>query len=113
MTQAFRVYQGIQDCQATRSFYNQNNNNYNNRNNNNNNNCNNNNNQQQQQPQQQQFRFGQQHNNYQQSMPTPMDIGTAQRHGMTDEDREERLRKGLCFYCREHGHLANNCPKKW
>ena len=29
----------------------------------------------------------------------------------TDE-RSEHIKKGLCFYCHEGGHLARDCPKK-
>ena len=29
---------------------------------------------------------------------------------LTDREREECKRKGLCFRCRKHGHLARDCP---
>lgn len=53
--------------------------------------------------------------------PTPMDMdaiikindndGSSYRDIATSE-RMEQMRKGLCFYCKEHGHIARNCPRK-
>jgi hypothetical protein len=31
---------------------------------------------------------------------------------MTDEQFKEARQKGLCFFCKEHGHLAKDCAKK-
>ena len=39
----------------------------------------------------------------------PMQLGRAQ---LTQAERQRRLRKGLCFYCGEPGHLVVTCPVK-
>ena len=31
---------------------------------------------------------------------------------MTDEERTELMKKGLCFRCRKGGHLSRDCPEK-
>ena len=31
---------------------------------------------------------------------------------MTDEERAELMKKGLCFRCRKAGHLSQDCPEK-
>ena len=31
---------------------------------------------------------------------------------MTTQEREDIMRKGLCFGCKEPGHISRNCPKK-
>ena len=31
---------------------------------------------------------------------------------MTDEERTELMKKGLCFQCRKAGHLSRDCPEK-
>lgn len=41
----------------------------------------------------------------------PMEIDAIQKT-LTASDREALLRMGGCFYCRQQGHLARNCPKK-
>jgi Retrotransposon gag protein len=63
------------------------------------------------------------------SEPTPMELGAVSHqkgqpsksppqtvHRPTpklDEETRERLRKeGICFYCKEKGHIAFHCPKK-
>jgi hypothetical protein len=48
----------------------------------------------------------------QRSQPTPMELGSLERRRLTDQQREELRRKGCCFYCREPGHVAAQCPKK-
>jgi hypothetical protein len=41
----------------------------------------------------------------------PMDIDVV-RKPLTNTERENLRKNGGCFYCRERGHLAKNCPKK-
>ena len=31
---------------------------------------------------------------------------------MTDEERTELMRKGLCFQCKKGGHLSRDCPER-
>jgi hypothetical protein len=31
---------------------------------------------------------------------------------MTEREREDLLRQGRCFYCKERGHIATLCPRK-
>ena len=31
---------------------------------------------------------------------------------MTEEEKKELMRKGLCFRCKKEGHLSRNCPEK-
>ena len=31
---------------------------------------------------------------------------------MSTEKREGLMKTGKCFYCKEHGHMAKDCPKK-
>ena len=33
------------------------------------------------------------------------------RSKLTDTEREECIRKGICFKCRKPGHLAKECPE--
>lgn len=54
--------------------------------------------------------------------PQPMELGAItqkeqsipkeKKKKLTAEEREELRKAGKCFYCREQGHLAINCPKK-
>ena len=39
--------------------------------------------------------------------PNAMDVDA-----MTTQEREDIMRKGLCFGCKEPGHISKNCPKK-
>ena len=36
----------------------------------------------------------------------------APRNKLSDAEKDELKRLGLCFYCKEHGHLAFRCPNK-
>lgn len=47
--------------------------------------------------------------------PVPMEIGamTITPHKkLSDTERADRLKKGLCLYCGKPGHLARSCPNK-
>jgi len=39
--------------------------------------------------------------------PNAMDVDR-----MTIEERNDLMKKGACFFCKEQGHRANECPKK-
>jgi len=39
--------------------------------------------------------------------PNAMDIDR-----ISVEEQQDLMKKGACFYCKESGHLAKNCPKK-
>ena len=41
-----------------------------------------------------------------------MDVITKVYKTMTDEERAELMKKGLCFQCRKAGHLSRDCPEK-
>ena len=41
-----------------------------------------------------------------------VDIITKVYKTMTDEEKTELMKKGLCFWCRKAGHLSQDCPKK-
>ena len=41
-----------------------------------------------------------------------IDIVTTAINAMSYEERGEFLRKGLCFYCKQPGHISRNCPEK-
>jgi hypothetical protein len=40
------------------------------------------------------------------------DTTNSNRRRPTAPQRLEEIRNGLCFYCKEQGHIAVNCPKK-
>ncbi|KAM9708575.1 uncharacterized protein ACNS7B_000832 isoform 2-T2 [Menidia menidia] len=44
-----------------------------------------------------------------QDQPEPMQIG---RSRLTPEEKEHRLKKGLCFYCGSEDHQLRQCPSK-
>ena len=41
-----------------------------------------------------------------------MDVDRVSVGKLTQQEREECRRKGLCFYCRKQGHMATQCPEK-
>ena len=41
-----------------------------------------------------------------------VDVITKVYKAMTDEERTELMKKGLCFWCRKGGHLSWDCPEK-
>ena len=45
--------------------------------------------------------------NFAKKDPNAMDVDA-----MTTEERTEAMKKGLCFGCRKHGHLNQDCPNK-
>jgi hypothetical protein len=50
--------------------------------------------------------------------PSPTEVNTMNRPShfvrtpLTAEQRQECMNKGLCFYCRQRGHLTRQCPSK-
>ena len=41
-----------------------------------------------------------------------VDVITKVYKKMTDEERTELMRKGLCFKCKKKGHLSRDCPER-
>ena len=41
-----------------------------------------------------------------------MDVDRVKVGALTKAEVEEYRRKGLCFYCKEQGHMKNQCPKR-
>ena len=41
-----------------------------------------------------------------------VDVITKVYNAMTDEERTELMKKGLCFRCQKGGHLSQDCPEK-
>ena len=41
-----------------------------------------------------------------------VDVITKVYKTMTDEEKIELMKKGLCFWCRKTGHLSRDCPEK-
>jgi hypothetical protein len=41
----------------------------------------------------------------------PMDLGASTKKVLTKDEKERRIREGLCHYCGEKGHYTNECPK--
>ena len=41
-----------------------------------------------------------------------LDVITKVFKTMTEEERKELMRKGLCFQCKKEGHLSRDCPEK-
>jgi hypothetical protein len=54
-----------------------------------------------------------QNNTPKNNTPVPMDVDatTIPFQKLTDADREKYRKEGRCFWCREKGHMARNCPK--
>lgn len=51
------------------------------------------------------------------SQAVPMELGNiytqrSPNNGLRTEDRQRFVNEGRCFYCKERGHIAINCPKK-
>ena len=44
--------------------------------------------------------------------PGSVDYTTNKERKLPQEERERRIRWGLCLYCGEDGHMARECPKK-
>jgi hypothetical protein len=44
--------------------------------------------------------------------PIPMEIDAVQGRRLTDAERASLRKAGACFYCREAGHMAKDCPRK-
>jgi hypothetical protein len=44
--------------------------------------------------------------------PDAMDMDTMEINSLTKEEKYKYMKKGLCFYCKETGHISCNCPKK-
>ena len=40
-----------------------------------------------------------------------VDVITKVYKKMTDEERTELMKKGLCFKCKKQGHLSRDCPE--
>lgn len=41
-----------------------------------------------------------------------VDVVTKTFKAMTDEERMDLMKKGLCFRCKKGGHLSHDCPEK-
>ena len=41
-----------------------------------------------------------------------VDVITKVYKTMTDKEKAELMKKGLCFRCRKGGHLSQDCPEK-
>jgi len=41
---------------------------------------------------------------------TPMELDNLKRGPLTHSERDDRLRKGACFYCGDTKHMRDNCP---
>ena len=52
------------------------------------------------------FQSGHQNNGYRKKDPNAMDIDAVQ---ISDQEKERRLKKGLCFKCGKHGHMSKEC----
>jgi hypothetical protein len=53
-----------------------------------------------------------QRNNQRQRDPDAMDVDTIEINTLTKDEKDEYMKKGLCFYCKGTGHVSHNCLKK-
>ena len=44
--------------------------------------------------------------------PDAMDVDVVQTGHMSNEERQKLIKEGRCFYCKDVGHLSQECPKK-
>jgi Retrotransposon gag protein len=44
--------------------------------------------------------------------PDAMDVDVVQTGRMSNEERQKLIKEGHCFYCKDVGHLSQECPKK-
>jgi hypothetical protein len=44
--------------------------------------------------------------------PDTMDVDTIEITSLSKEERDEYMKKGLCFYCKGTNHVSCDCPKK-
>jgi hypothetical protein len=51
-------------------------------------------------------------NNRRQRDPDAMDVDAIEINSLTKDEKDEYMKKGLCFYCKGTGHVSRNCPKK-
>ena len=45
--------------------------------------------------------------------PDAMDVDNTRLAPLTEEEKKQMFREGRCLRCREKGHMARNCPRKW
>jgi Zinc knuckle len=41
-----------------------------------------------------------------------MDVDVVQTGHMSNKERQKLIKEGRCFYCKDVGHLSQECPKK-
>jgi len=46
------------------------------------------------------------------SGPEPMELDAVKPKKLTKEEREQRIKDGVCLYCGKKGHFARECPAK-
>jgi hypothetical protein len=44
--------------------------------------------------------------------PNAMDVDVVQTGHMSNKERQKLIKEGRCFYCKDVGHLSQECPKK-
>ena len=45
--------------------------------------------------------------------PDAMDVDNMRLAPLTEEEKKQMFREGQCLRCREKGHMARNCLRKW